>query len=139
MSAGLIALALSGCEGSDGNNGEDGIIGVNIDATSTLDATFIDATVVDGKVNVAFILRNANGVTVLGLTKDHDLRFGMAQLTPVLEMVGADGAKVEVDRGYQWQSYINTTKQANASWIPDGETNISPSDQYQAEVEAASK
>ena len=142
LSAGLIALALSGCGGSDGTNGEDGpdgIIGVNIDATSTLKATFTDATVVDGKVSVGFILKNANGVAVLGLTKDHDLRFGIAQLTPVTEMVGTDGATVEVDRGYQWQSYINTTKQPNASWIPDGETNIAPSAQFQAEVEAASK
>jgi OmcA/MtrC family decaheme c-type cytochrome len=142
LSAGLIALALSGCGGSDGTNGEDGpdgIIGVNIDATSTLKATFTDATVVDGKVSVDFILKNANGVAVLGLTKDHDLRFGIAQLTPVTEMVGADGAKVEVDRGYQWQSYINTTKQPNAGWIPADETNIAPSAQFQADVEAASK
>ena len=137
LSAGLIALALSGCGGSDGANGEDGpdgIIGVNIDSASTLKATMTDATVTDGQVSVTFSLKNGNGVAVLGLTKDHDIRFGLAQLTPVTEIV----SDTQVDRGYQWQSYINVLKQPNTSTIPDGETNISPSAQYQAEVEAAS-
>jgi OmcA/MtrC family decaheme c-type cytochrome len=137
LSAGLFALVLSGCGGSDGANGEDGIdgiIGVDIDSTSTLQATFTDATVTDGSVNVTFSLKNGNGVAVLGLTKDHDLRFGISQLTPVTEIVG----DTQIDRGYQWQSYINVLKQPNTSTIPDGETNISPSAQYQAEVEVAS-
>ncbi|ODR86678.1 OmcA/MtrC family decaheme c-type cytochrome [Shewanella xiamenensis] len=136
LGAGLLSLLLTGCGGSDGKDGEDGkpgVVGVNINSTSTLKAKFTNATVDAGKVTVDFTLENANGVAVLGLTKDHDLRFGIAQLTPVKEKVG----ETEANRGYQWQAYINAKKEPGT--IPSGVDNLKPSAQYQANVEAASK
>ncbi|WP_372930060.1 OmcA/MtrC family decaheme c-type cytochrome [Shewanella putrefaciens] len=136
LGAGLLSLLLAGCGGSDGNDGADGqpgVVGVNIDSTSTLKAKFTDATVNAGKVTVNFTLENANGVAVLGLTKDHDLRFGIAQLTPVKEKVG----ETEADRGLQWQAYINAKKEPGT--IPSGVDNLNPSAQFQANVESASK
>ncbi|MGL4577931.1 OmcA/MtrC family decaheme c-type cytochrome [Shewanella sp. DNRA4] len=136
LGAGLLSLLLTGCGGSDGKDGEDGkpgVVGVNITSTSTLKAKFTNATVDAGKVTVDFTLENANGVAVLGLTKDHDLRFGIAQLTPVKEKVG----ETEANRGYQWQAYINAKKEPGT--IPSGVDNLKPSAQYQANVEAASK
>lgn len=136
LGAGLLSLLLTGCGGSDGKDGEDGkpgVVGVNINSTSTLKAKFTNATVDAGKVTVDFTLENANGVAVLGLTKDHDLRFGIAQLTPVKEKVG----ETEADRGYQWQAYINAKKEPGT--IPPGVDNLNPSAQFQANVESASK
>lgn len=141
LGAGLLSLAISGC-GSDGKNGEDGkdgVIGVNIDSSASLQATFTNASIDAGTVKVDFTLQDANGVAVLGLTKDHDLRFGIAQLTHVVETTGEGDATVEADRGFQWQAYINAEKTPNPSWVPEGDTDITPSTQYQANVEQASK
>uniref|UniRef100_UPI003561C311 OmcA/MtrC family decaheme c-type cytochrome n=1 Tax=Shewanella sp. TaxID=50422 RepID=UPI003561C311 len=141
LGAGLLSLTLVGCgsDGKDGEDGKDGVIGVNIDTTSTLKATFTNATIDAGKLSVDFSLENANGVAVLGLTKDHDLRFGIAQLAQVTETIGEGDAAVEADRGFQWQAYINVKKDPNPAWIPEGDTDISPSTQTQASVEAANK
>lgn len=136
LSAGVLSFALAGC-GSDGSNGEDGkdgVIGVNIDSASSVNAVFTSATVEAGAVSVDFTLENDNGVAVLGLTKDHDLRFGIAQLSHVTEMMG----DTEADRGYQWQAYINAEKTPNPDWVPEGESHINPSNQFQANVEKAS-
>lgn len=141
LGAGLMSVVLAGCGGSDGDkgpDGEDGVIGVNIDTSSTLKAKFTKATIDAGKVSVDFTLENANGVAVLGLTKDHDLRFGIAQLANVTETVGAGDAVRELDRGLQWQAYINVEKTANPDWIPAGDAHLKPSTQTQASVEAAS-
>ncbi|MFV0597009.1 OmcA/MtrC family decaheme c-type cytochrome [Shewanella sp.] len=138
LGAGLLSLLLTGCGGSDGKDGEDGkpgVVGVNIDSTSTLKAKFTNATVDAGKVTVDFTLENANGVAVLGLTKDHDLRFGIAQLTHVTE--ATDDPAKPADRGYQWQAYINAKKEPGTA--PAGVDNLNPSAQYQANVEAAAK
>ncbi|ASK68746.1 cytochrome C [Shewanella bicestrii] len=138
LGAGLLSLLLTGCGGSDGKDGEDGkpgVVGVNIDSTSTLKAKFTNATVDAGKVTVDFTLENANGVAVLGLTKDHDLRFGIAQLTHVTE--ATDDPAKPADRGYQWQAYINAKKEPGT--VPSGVDNLNPSAQYQANVEAANK
>lgn len=136
LGAGLLSLLLTGCGGSDGKDGEDGkpgVVGVNINSTSTLKAKFTNATVDAGKVTVDFTLENANGVAVLGLTKDHDIRFGIAQLSPVKEKVG----ETEADRGYQWQAYINAKKEPGT--VPSGVDNLNPSTQFQANVESANK
>lgn len=136
LGAGLLSLLLAGCGGSDGKDGEDGkpgVIGVNIDSTSTLKANFTDATIDAGKVTVNFTLENANGVAVLGLNKNHDLRFSIAQLTPVKEKVGES----EADRGLQWQSYINDEKKPGK--MPEDTSFLKPSTQFQAAVEAANK
>lgn len=136
LGAGLLSLLLAGCGGSDGKDGEDGkpgVIGVNIDSTSTLKANFTDATIDAGKVKVNFTLENANGVAVLGLNKNHDLRFSIAQLTPVKEKVGES----EADRGLQWQSYINDEKKPGK--MPEDTSFLKPSTQFQAAVEAANK
>ncbi|QYJ77726.1 OmcA/MtrC family decaheme c-type cytochrome [Shewanella acanthi] len=136
LGAGLLSLLLVGCGGSDGKDGEDGkpgVVGVNIDSTSTLKAIFTNATVDAGKVTVDFNLENANGVAVLGLTKDYDLRFGIAQLTQVTETVD----DIAQDRGYQWQAYINSKVEPKTA--PEGVENLNPSTQYQAGVEQASK
>lgn len=136
LGAGLLSLLLAGCGGSDGKDGEDGkpgVVGVNIDSTSTLKANFTDATIDAGKVTVNFTLENANGVAVLGLNKNHDLRFSIAQLTPVKEKVGES----EADRGLQWQSYINDEKKPGK--MPEDTSFLKPSTQFQAAVEAANK
>lgn len=138
LGAGLLSLLLTACGGSDGKDGEDGkpgVVGVNIDATPTLKADFTNATIEAGKVTVNFTLENANGVAVLGLTKDHDIRFGIAQLTHVT--VATDDPAKPVDRGFQWQAYINDKKAPGT--VPSGVNNLNPSDQYQANVEAAAK
>ncbi|WP_076408530.1 OmcA/MtrC family decaheme c-type cytochrome [Shewanella sp. UCD-KL12] len=136
LSAGILSFALAGCgsDGSDGEDGKDGVVGVQIDAAKSVNAVFTDATVDAGSVTVNFSLENDNGVAVLGLTKDHDLRFGIAQLSHVTEMMG----ETEADRGYQWQAYINAEKTPNPDWIPEGESHINPSNQFQANVEKAS-
>ncbi|MBE7214351.1 OmcA/MtrC family decaheme c-type cytochrome [Shewanella benthica] len=137
LAAGALSIALAGCGGDDGKNGEDGKpgpVGVNIDSAKSVNATFTNATVEAGTVTVDFSLENDNGVAVLGLTKDHDLRFGIAQLTHVTELMGETGA----DRGYQWQAYINAEKAPNPDWIPEGESDINPTNQFQANVEKAS-
>lgn len=138
LGAGLLSLLLTACGGSDGKDGEDGkpgVVGVNIDATPTLKADFTNATIEAGKVTVNFTLENTNGVAVLGLTKDHDIRFGIAQLTHVT--VATDDPAKPVDRGFQWQAYINDKKAPGT--VPSGVDNLNPSDQYQANVEAAAK
>ncbi|WP_394147845.1 OmcA/MtrC family decaheme c-type cytochrome [Shewanella atlantica] len=124
-----------GSDGKDGEDGKDGVIGVDIDTTTTLSANITQAVVSDGQVTINFNLANANGVAVLGLTKDHDLRFGIAQLSRVTETMG----EAEVDRGFHWQAYINTEKEPNPDWIPEGESHIKPSNQYQANVEKAAE
>ncbi|WP_299788011.1 OmcA/MtrC family decaheme c-type cytochrome [uncultured Shewanella sp.] len=124
-----------GSDGKDGEDGKDGVIGVDIDTTTTLSANITQAVVSDGQVTINFNLANANGVAVLGLTKDHDLRFGIAQLSRVTETIG----EAEVDRGFHWQAYINTEKEPNPDWIPEGESHIKPSNQYQANVEKAAE
>ncbi len=132
LGAGLLSLALTGCGGSDGSDGADGkpgVVGVNIDSTSTLKANFTNATINAGKVTVDFTLENANGVAVLGLTKAHDPRFGIAQLTHVTED--------SVDRGYQWQAYINSQKEPVTSQVPTNVENLNPATQYQASVESS--
>ncbi|WP_335899493.1 OmcA/MtrC family decaheme c-type cytochrome [Shewanella algae] len=133
----LMSLTLMACgsDGKDGEDGKDGVIGVNIDATPTLKVKFTDAKVEAGKVTVDFMLTNANGVAVLGLNKDYDLRFGIAQLTHVTETIGEGEEAREADWGFQWQAYINSLKQPTT--VPDGVDNLSPSPQYQAGVEAA--
>ncbi|MGL5907074.1 MAG: OmcA/MtrC family decaheme c-type cytochrome, partial [Shewanella sp.] len=138
LGAGLLSFVLAGCgsdgdDGKPGADGQPGVIGVSIDSTPTLKAKITDATIDAGKVTVNFTLENANGVAVLGLNKTHDLRFGIAQLTPVKEKVG----ETEADRGLQWQAYINTKKEPGT--IPEGVTNLNPSAQFQANVEAANK
>jgi len=135
LSAGILSFALAGCgsDGKDGEDGKDGVVGVNIDAAKSVNAVFTNATVEGGVVTVDFKLQNDNGVAVLGLTKDHDLRFGIAQLSHVTEMMG----ETEVDRGYQWQAYINAEKAPNPDWVPEGESHINPSNQFQAGVEKA--
>ncbi|ACA87395.1 OmcA/MtrC family decaheme c-type cytochrome [Shewanella woodyi] len=140
LGAGLLSFALIGCgsDGDDGSNGEDGIIGVNIDSAKSVNAVFTSAKVENGAVFVDFKLEDGNGVAVLGLTKDHDLRFGIAQLTHEVRTFGEGEEAVEFDRGFQWQAYINAEKTPNEDWIPDGETDINPSNQFQANVEKAS-
>jgi OmcA/MtrC family decaheme c-type cytochrome len=136
LTAGVLSLAVSGCGGDDGKKGEDGengVVGVNIDAAKSVNAIFTNATVETGAVTVEFTLENDNGVAVLGLTKDHDLRFGIAQLSHVTETMG----DTQADRGYQWQAYINSEKAPNPDWVPEGESDITPSIQFQANVEKA--
>lgn len=138
LGAGLLSLLLAGCGGSDGKDGEDGkpgVVGVNIDTTPTLKASFTNATIDAGKVTVDFTLENANGVAVLGLNKDHDIRFGIAQLSHVT--VATEDPAKPADRGYQWQAYINAKKEPGT--VPSGVDNLNPSAQYQANVEAAAK
>lgn len=140
LTAGVLSLAVTGCgsDGKDGNDGNDGVIGVSIDNAKSVNAIFTNATVDAGTVTVDFKLENDNGVAVLGLTKDHDLRFGIAQLTQETRIFGEGEEAVEFDRGFQWQAYINAEKTPNEDWIPEGETNIKPSNQFQANVEKAS-
>ncbi len=134
----LIALSCSalllgcGSDGKDGDDGPDGVIGVSIADTPTVMAQFTQASIEDGQVSVTFKLENANGVAVLGLTKDFDLRFGIAQLAQVTETIDDQ----PFDRGYQWQAYINSLRQPGA--LPDDTSGLNPSPQYQAGVEAAS-
>ncbi|MGS0695708.1 OmcA/MtrC family decaheme c-type cytochrome [Shewanella sp. 0m-4] len=132
----LLALTASallfGCsDGNDGADGKDGVVGVNIDSATSVQAQFSEATVTDGTVTVNFNLENANGVAVLGLDKDYDLRFGIAQLAKVTETID----EVEYDRGYQWQAYINALKEPGTP--PADTSDLNPSPQYQANVEAA--
>lgn len=135
LGAGLISVALAGCsDGDDGENGKDGVIGIDINATSTLKATFTHASIDAGKVTVDFRLENANGVAILGLTNQYDLRFGIAQLTPVTA-TQPDGNVTQ--RGYQWQAYINSLKQPNPEWIPADDPHLNPGATFQAGVEAA--
>ncbi|GIU07592.1 cytochrome c [Shewanella sp. c952] len=141
LTAGVLSLAVSGCsgdDGKDGENGENGVVGVNIDAAKSVNAIFTDATVDAGTVTVNFKLQNDNGVAVLGLTKDHDLRFGIAQLAQETRMFGEGDDAVEFNRGFQWQAYINAEKTPNPDWVPEGESDINPSNQFQANVEKAS-
>ncbi|MFT5704213.1 MAG: OmcA/MtrC family decaheme c-type cytochrome [Shewanella sp.] len=140
LGAGLLSFALIGCgsDGKDGANGEDGIIGVNIDSAKSVSAAFTNATVEAGVVTVDFTLENDNGVAVLGLTKDHDLRFGIAQLTQETRIFGEGDEAVEFDRGFQWQAYINAAKTPNPDWIPESESDIDPSNQFQTDVEKVS-
>ncbi|MCL1097430.1 OmcA/MtrC family decaheme c-type cytochrome [Shewanella gelidii] len=135
LGAGMLSFVLVGCgsDGKDGEDGKDGVVGVSIDTTSSLTATFTNASIDAGTVTVDFELTNANGVAVLGLNKDYDLRFGIAQLTQVFEAAG----DAQVDRGLQWQAYINSQKEPNPDWIPEDDDNLSPSTQFQAGVEAA--
>lgn len=138
LGAGLLSLMLAGC-GSDGKDGQDGAPGepglttINIDNATTLNANFTDASISDGSVSVTFSLTNANGVAVVGLTKDYDLRFGIAQLTHVVD--AATDTSAGFDHGYQWQSYINVVKQPTD--VPTNVDNLHPSVQYQADVEVA--
>ena len=142
LGAGILSLALAGCGADDGKNGEDGkpgAIGVNIDSAKSVKALLTNAAVEAGTVTVDFTLENDNGVAVLGLTKDHDLRFGIAQLAHVSEtMNDKDGVPTEYDRGYQWQAYINAEKSPNPDWVPEGGSDINPTNQFQADVEKAS-
>ncbi|MEZ9819420.1 OmcA/MtrC family decaheme c-type cytochrome [Shewanella sp. 10N.286.45.A1] len=141
LTAGVLSLAVSGCSGDDGKNGEDGengVVGVNIDTAKSVNAIFTDATVDAGTVTVNFKLQNDNGVAVLGLTKEHDLRFGIAQLAQETRMFGEGDDAVEFNRGFQWQAYINAEKTPNPDWVPEGESDINPSNQFQADVEKAS-
>ena len=46
-------------EGKDGEDGKPGVVGVNIDTTPTLKASFTNATIDAGKVTVDFTLENA--------------------------------------------------------------------------------
>ncbi|MCL1049860.1 OmcA/MtrC family decaheme c-type cytochrome [Shewanella abyssi] len=141
LAAGVLSLAVSGCGGDDGKNGEDGkpgVVGVSIDAAKSVNAVFTNATVEAGVVTVDFKLQNDNGVAVLDLTKDHDLRFGIAQLAQETRIFGESDEAVEFDRGFQWQAYINAEKTPNPDWVPEGESDITPSNQFQANVEAAS-
>lgn len=137
--ASLGAVALAGCGGSDGDDGkpgepgEPGPIGVHIDEQKSVTATFTNATITDGQVKVDFTLENANGVAVYGLTTDHDLRFGISQLTQVSETID----DTEYDRGFQWQSFINDAKQPNEDWLPDDMTGLNPGPTVQANVEKA--
>lgn len=139
LGAGILSLLLAGCgsDGKDGEPGQPGVVGVNIDSTPTLNATFTNATVDAGKVTVDFSLTNANGVAVLGLTKDHDIRFGIAQLTHTIETVGPEGEQSQADRGFLWQSYINELSTPTS--VPEGVEGLSPSNQFEANVEAASQ
>lgn len=136
LSAGLLSLALVGC-GSDGEDGQNGVIGVNIDSTSTLKANFTHAEINNGQVTVNFTLENANGVAVLGLNNNHDLRFGIAQLTHIIETTTDGKFAGEYDRGFQWQSYINAEKQPVTDDLPSGDPDINPTAQFQAELEVA--
>lgn len=140
LGAGLLSFALIGCgsDGKDGTNGEDGIIGVNIDSAKSVNASFTSASVDAGVVSLNFALENDNGVAILGLTKDHDLRFGIAQLTHETRIFGEGDAAVEFDRGFQWQSYINSIEKPNPDWIPEDDAHIDPSNKFQANVEKAS-
>ncbi|MDF0534346.1 OmcA/MtrC family decaheme c-type cytochrome [Shewanella sp. A32] len=140
LGAGLLSLVLAGCGGSDGTDGQDGAPGepglttLSIDNATTLKADFTDASISNGSVSVTFSLTNANGVAVVGLTKDYDLRFGIAQLTHVVD-TNSDGS-TGFDHGYQWQSYINVTKAP--SNVPTDVDNLNPSTQTQATVESVS-
>lgn len=139
LSAGILSFALAGCgsDGSDGEDGKDGVVGVQIDAAKSVNAVFTDATVDAGAVTVNFSLENDNGVAVLGLTKDHDLRFGIAQLAHVTEtMNDNNGVPTEYDRGFQWQAYINSQKEPGT--MPDDTSHLDPKTQFQAGVEKAS-
>ncbi|ADN75563.1 decaheme c-type cytochrome, OmcA/MtrC family [Ferrimonas balearica DSM 9799] len=140
-SAAMVSLALSGCgsDGSDGSNGEDGKpgpVGIHISESPTVVAHFTDAQIENGTVTVEFTLENANGVGLYGLTKDDDLRFGIAQLAHVTEAMPGAEEGVEQDRGYQWQAYINSEKQPGD--LPEDTTHLNPSAQFQAGVEKAS-
>lgn len=134
----IVALTCStlllgcGSDGKDGEDGPDGPIGVNIDTTSTIMAQFSEASIDEGNVSVTFKLANANGVAVLGLNKEHDLRFGIAQLAPVTETIDNE----TFNRGLQWQAYINSLRQPGA--LPEDQSGLTPSAKYQANVEAAS-
>ncbi|AQS37062.1 decaheme c-type cytochrome, OmcA/MtrC family [Shewanella psychrophila] len=139
LSAGILSLALSGCgsDGNDGEDGKDGVIGVSIDSAKSVNAVLTNAAVDAGTVTVDFTLENDNGVAVLGLTKDHDLRFGIAQLAHVTEtMNDKDGVPTQYDRGFQWQAYINSQKEPGT--MPDETSHLDPKTQFQAEVEKAS-
>ncbi|MBV7316560.1 OmcA/MtrC family decaheme c-type cytochrome [Shewanella sp. NIFS-20-20] len=136
ISAGIMSLALVGCGGDDGEPGKDGVIGVAIDSSPTVLAKFTSANVENGTVSVDFTLENANGVAVLGLTKEHDLRFGVAQLTQVTETTTGDHGG-DFNRGLQWQAYINTAKTPGK--MPEDLSHLNPGDATQAAVESANK
>ncbi|QFU22010.1 OmcA/MtrC family decaheme c-type cytochrome [Shewanella eurypsychrophilus] len=139
LSAGILSFALAGCgsDGKDGENGEDGVVGVQIDSAKSVNVVFTDAAVDAGAVTVNFSLENDNGVAVLGLTKDHDLRFGIAQLAHVTETMNDNGGvPTEYDRGFQWQAYINSQKEPGS--MPDDTSHLDPKTQFQANVEKAS-
>lgn len=137
LAAGLMSFVITGCGGDDGENGKDGVIGVDINSSPQVNAIFTSAKVNDGQVTVDFRLENANGVAVLGLNANHDLRFGIAQLTQMTEtMDDKDGVPTEYDRGYQWQAYINVAKTPGA--MPDDQTGLTPRDTTQADVEKVS-
>ncbi|MGL4473640.1 MAG: cytochrome C, partial [Shewanella sp.] len=137
ISAGIMSLALVGCGGDDGQPGKDGVVGIAIDSSPTVLAKFTNATVDNGTVTVDFLLENANGVAILGLTKEHDLRFGVAQLTKVTETTTTGKFPGEYDRGLQWQAYINSAKTPGK--MPEVTTDLKPGNAFQAAVESANK
>lgn len=139
LGAGILSLALAGCGGSgedgqDGIDGEPGLATISITNATTLDATISSATVADGTVTVDFLLTNANGVAITGLTNTNDIRFGVAQLTHIVDPA-TDGS-AGFDHGYQWLSYINTQQAPNNP--PSDVTDLSPKNEFQASIEAAS-
>lgn len=138
LTAGVLSLAVTGCgsDGKDGNDGNDGVIGVSIDNAKSINAIMTDATVDAGTVTVDFKLENDNGVAIidLDLAKEGlELNFGIAQLSQITELMG----ETEVDRGFQWQAYINSEKTPNPDYAPEDDSNIKPSNQFQANVESA--
>ncbi|WP_417761986.1 OmcA/MtrC family decaheme c-type cytochrome [Shewanella sp.] len=139
LGAGILSLALAGCGGSgedgqDGIDGEPGLATINIDNATTLGASIESASVADGTVTVNFLLTNANGVAITGLTNSNDIRFGIAQLTHIVD-TAADGS-ADFDHGYQWLSYINSEQAPNNA--PTDVSGITPRNEFQASVEAAS-
>ncbi|MCH1923402.1 OmcA/MtrC family decaheme c-type cytochrome [Shewanella sp. C32] len=139
LGAGILSLALVGCGGSgedgqDGTDGEPGLATISITNATTLNSTISSASVTDGTVTVDFMLTNANGVAITGLTNANTIRFGIAQLTHIVD-TAADGS-AGFDHGYQWQSYINTEKAPDNP--PTDVSGITPQTLYQAGIEAAS-
>lgn len=123
LTAGAMALALSGCpndgdDGAEGPEGPPGEVSINVAAANSLNATITGVTVDDaGNVMVDFDLTNANGVAISGLDSYADLdRIGMgiAKLTtlqkrarPLPSDGSASDGSGKGSKAMQWTSYIN--------------------------------
>ncbi|WP_143165797.1 OmcA/MtrC family decaheme c-type cytochrome [Ferrimonas marina] len=141
-SVSLVSLALTGCsdgdDGQDGEDGQPGPVGIHIDEASSVGLSIQTATVEGGELNLTFSAEDARGVAVYGLSKDHDLRFGVAQLAPVVITEGEGENAVEIDYGLQWVAYLNADVAQNPDWVPADDPDLAPVESFlQAQVEAA--
>lgn len=99
LAAGALSMALTGCGGDDGSDGDTGTPGGEpAGAITTLNFTFDEARITNGVPSVEFTVTNEDDLPVVGLQK---MRFAAAQLIPT----GAMGA----GETSQWQYFGDET------------------------------